>query len=108
MLFLWIANWTSGQDLLFHILSWVYNSLKSSVKLVGAARFLAAGEAIDEDIMLRQAFSTTIMVSIHLLIVLNSSDIFASLSTEHISIDKAVGGNVNFFDMSPKLAMSRT
>ena len=65
------------------------------VKSTAAAEILAAGEAIDDGKMLTQTLSILLGRKIELLIVLDSKDLFTSLSTQRNSIDKSVRGDVN-------------
>ena len=79
----------------FHTLSWISHKSKRPVKSVGAAEILAAGEAIDEGKLLRLALTTILPLNIDFMLVLDSRDLFNSLSTCRNSADRSIRADVN-------------
>lgn len=88
-----IGDMTNGS--IIHTVSWSSRKSKRPVKSVGAAEILAAGEAIDEGKLIAQSYSMILGFQLDLIIVLDSKDLFYSLSTQRNSIDKSIRANVN-------------
>ena len=65
------------------------------MKSVGAAKILAAGEAIDEGKMLRLILSTLLPVDIGFMLVVDSRDLFNSLLTCRNATDRSIRANLN-------------
>ena len=79
----------------FHVISWSSRKSRRPVKSIGAAEILAVGEGIDEGKMLRGAFSKLLGIEIDLLVVLDSKDLFDTLSTCRNATDRSVRADVN-------------
>lgn len=76
------------------MMSWISNEAKRPVKSVPAAKLLAAGEGIGEGKMLINALSEMLAVPVNLQVCLDSKDLFTFLSTQKVSIDKSIRGDV--------------
>lgn len=80
---------------IFHVVAWSSHCAKRPVRSIGAAEILAAGESIDEGKMLAATLGAVFNSSIPFEIILDSSDLFTSLSTQRQSIDKSTRADVN-------------
>ena len=80
---------------LFHTLTWSSHRSSRPVKSVGAAEILAAGEAIDESKALVQALSVLLNMKIDLKLLLDSRDLFESISTCRNSTDRSIRADVS-------------
>lgn len=78
-----------------HILSWLSYKSKRTVRSIGAAEFLAASEAIDGGQLLKSALSLLLGMPVPLYIIVDSRDLYISLSTRHKSIDKSIRAKLN-------------
>ena len=67
------------------MLSWVSHKSKSPVKSIGAAEIFAASEAIDEGKVLCRALKALLGAQVELIIVVDSKDLYTSLSTQRNS-----------------------
>lgn len=65
----------------YHTLSWTSHKPKRPVKSIGSAEIYAAGEAIDEGKVLAKAYERLLGVKTHLWVVVDSRDLFTTLST---------------------------
>lgn len=79
----------------FHTISWLSHKSKRPVKSTAAAETLAASEAIDEGKVLKKAFSVLFGFTVPLIIVIDSKDLYTSLSTQRNSIDRSIRADVN-------------
>ena len=79
----------------FHALSWISHKSKRPVKSVGAAEILAAGEAIDEGKLLKFAVSTLLPFTIDFMLVVDSRDLYNTLSTCRNSADRSIRADVS-------------
>lgn len=79
----------------YHILSWISHKTKRPVKSVPAAEILAASESIDEGKLLKKAYSELINVEVKLIVCVDSKDLFTSLSTQRLSLDRSIRGDVS-------------
>lgn len=80
---------------IYHTLSWSSRKSKRPVKSIGAAEILAAGEAIDEGIVLAGAYQVLLGVQADLVIAFDSKDLFETLSICRNSIDLSILADVN-------------
>lgn len=80
---------------IFHVLSWMSHKSKRPVRSIGAAEILAASEAIDEGKTLKTALSTLLAIPVRLIIIVDSKDLYTSLSTRRNSIDRSIRADVN-------------
>lgn len=69
----------------FYMLSWSVDKSHRPPPSVDAAEILAAGEAIDDGMMMARRLSCTINVYIPLVVDLDSHDVFTFLSTQRNS-----------------------
>ncbi len=83
------------KDSTFYTLSWQSHRSKRPVKSTPAAEILACSEAIDEGKVLKSVFSKILRISIKLIVVVDSKDLYTSLSTKQNSIDKSIRPDVN-------------
>lgn len=74
-------------DTIFHTISWASRKSKRPVKSIGAAEILAASESIDEGKTLWKAFSCLPGIEVEVHLVLDTKDLYTSLSTQRNSID---------------------
>jgi len=78
-----------------HVLSWSSRKSKRPVKSIASAETLAVGEAIDEGKLLRNAFERLLNIEIELVIILDSKDLFDTLSTCRNATDRSIRADVN-------------
>ena len=88
-----IGDFKAG--LVFHTLNWSSQKSKRSVKSIGDAEILAAGETIDEGKVLANAYRELLHMEIELLVALDSKDLFETLSTCRNSIDRSIRADVS-------------
>ena len=81
---------------MFHVLGWSSHKARRPVKSTAAAEILAASEAIDDGKMLARTLSYIYKSRIELVILLDSKDLYNSLSTQRNSVDKSVRDDVNY------------
>lgn len=79
----------------FHTLSWMSHKSRRPVRSIAAAEVLAASEAIDEGKILKSTFSTLLSSPVRLVIIVDSKDLYTSLSTRRNSVDKSIRADVN-------------
>lgn len=77
-------------------MSWSLHASKRPVTSIAASQVLAAGEAVDEGIVLKQIFSTLLDINVELIIALDSSNIYISLKTQRKAAICSVRSNVNY------------
>ena len=80
---------------IFHTLGWSSQKSKRPTKSVGAAETLAAGSAIDEGKTLVQAYQTLLNLNVDLVIVVDTKDLYDSLSTCRNATDKSIRADVS-------------
>ena len=83
------------QGSIFHTIQWHSHKSKRPVKSIGAAEILAAGEGIDEAKFLTNAYKALLGVHIDLQLVVDSKDLYDSLSTCRNSIDRSIRVDVS-------------
>ncbi len=81
-------------DSIFHVLSWSPRKSRRPVKSVASAETLAAREAIDEGKVLVNALTELLNIKIGLWIAVDSKDLFSSLSTCWLALDRSIRGVV--------------
>eukprot|EP00178_Gracilaria_changii_P001336 TRINITY_DN1187_c0_g1_i1.p1 TRINITY_DN1187_c0_g1~~TRINITY_DN1187_c0_g1_i1.p1 ORF type:complete len:639 (-),score=88.06 TRINITY_DN1187_c0_g1_i1:5196-7112(-) len=79
----------------FHPVSWSSHKSRRPVKSIGSAEVLAAGCAIDEGKVLKRAFSKLLDVEVSLLVVVDSKDLFDTLSTCRNATDRSIRADVS-------------
>ena len=79
----------------FHALSWASHKSKRPVKSIASAEILAVGEAIDEGKILAKAYEELIGVQTELWIILDSKDLYETLTTCRNATDRSVRGDVS-------------
>lgn len=84
-----------GKDAHFHTLSCMCEKSRRPTKSTGDAEVLAAGEAIDEGKVLRATFELLLDISIGLIVVVDSKDLYTSLSTQRNCVDRSIRADVN-------------
>lgn len=89
-----IGNLEEGS--FYHTISWASHKSKRPVRSIAAGEILAAGEGIDEGVMLKRAYSLLLGIKAELIVVLDSKDLYTSLSTQRQSIDRSVCADVNY------------
>lgn len=78
-----------------HLLSWASHKSRRPVRSTSAAKILAAGEALDEIVLLRDVLSTILGVCVLLAVLVDSKDLYRPLSSQRHPTDKSVRGYVN-------------
>lgn len=79
----------------FHALSWFSHKSSRPVKSIGAAEILGFGEAIDEGKVLAKAYETLLGIEIDLSVIVDSKDLYDTLSTCQNSTDRSVRADVS-------------
>lgn len=90
---LFIGDVASGST--FYLLSWSSHKSRRPVKSTPAAEILAASEALDELVCLHSVIVRILGVPVNLWQLVDSKDLYTSLSTQRQSIDKSVRNDVN-------------
>eukprot|EP00171_Calliarthron_tuberculosum_P001315 IDg1315t1 len=80
---------------IFHTISWVSHKSKRPVKSIGSAEILAAGEAIDEGKNVANAYQKLLGLKVDLIVVVDSKDLFTTLSTCRNATDRSIRGDVS-------------
>lgn len=80
---------------IFHILAWASHKSRRPVKSTPAAEILAASEALDVLVPLRSAMESIIGIEIEAWELVDSKDLYQSLTTQRNSVDRSVRGDVN-------------
>lgn len=70
-----------------------------------AAEILAAGEAIEKTVLLLEAISTVLQVYVTVVVLLDSKELFSSLSSQRNTIDKSIHGDVNAIRFHHEIAV---
>lgn len=81
------------QGSIFHGLHWTSNKSKRPVRSTAGAELLAAGYSIDEGKILRNVYQDVLGISVNLDNVVDSTDLWTTLSTCRDSLDKSIRGN---------------
>ena len=82
------------KNAIYHAVSWMSHKSKRPVKSVPAAEIFAAAEGIYEGKTVAMAYSELLDVEIKIRVLVDSKDLFTSLSTQKNSIDKSIRGDV--------------
>lgn len=88
-----IGELTEGA--VFYTLLWLSHKSRRPVKSVPAAEILAAAEGIDEEKMLAATYSEFLGVQVKLRVYIDSKDLFSSLSTQRVSVDRSIRSDVS-------------
>ena len=78
----------------FHSLIWFSKRAKRPVKSVASAEVLATGAAADEGMLLKNACIKLFGVNIELCVIVDTMDLFDTISTKRLPTDKAIKGDV--------------
>ena len=78
----------------FHVLSWRSNISKHPVKSIVSAETFAASAALDEALLVSSAFLVILKTAIPTTLIVDSKDLFDSLSPCHVSEDRSIRANV--------------
>lgn len=78
----------------FHTLTWTSHLSKRPTKSIASAELLAAGAAIDQSKQIAQAYKILLNIDVHLCVVVDSKDLFSSLSTCRTPEDKSILADV--------------
>lgn len=79
---------------IFHVLSRSSHKSKRPVRSIGAAEILPAGKEIDEKKILSLTMSIVLATAIPLHVILDSEELYNSLSTTRNFVDKSIGSDV--------------
>ena len=80
---------------IFYIISWQSHKSRRPVKSSAAAETLAAAEAIDEGKTLKSTLTSVLQIDVPFYLVVDTKDLYTSLSTKKNSIDKSIRADVN-------------
>lgn len=80
----------------YYTVSWSSHNSERLVRSIAAGKILAAGERIDEWFMPKQTYPLLHGSYIELIEVLDSKDLYTSLSTQLQSVDRYVRADVNY------------
>lgn len=83
------------QGSVIHIMSWASHRSRRPVRSTPAAEILAAGEALDEIVSLKNALSAMLGIKVQLAVLVDSKDLYRSLSSQRHLTDKSVRADVN-------------
>lgn len=78
----------------FHPISWLSHKSRRPVKSLPAAEILAASEAIDEAKAVAGVYSELFDMEIKIRLCADSKDLFTCLSTQKMSVDRSIRGDV--------------
>lgn len=78
----------------FHPITWLSHKSRRPIKSVPAAEILAASEAIDEAKAIAGVYSELFNMNIKVRLCVDSKDLFTSLSTQRLSVDRSIRGDV--------------
>lgn len=81
-------------DSVYHVISWNWHKARRRVKSIGAAETLAAGDAVDIGKILEKAYATILQGQVDLVIVVDTKDIYTTLSTQRELLDKSIRRDV--------------
>lgn len=79
---------------IFHAISWASHKAHRPVRSTGAAEIMAAGEGVDIGKILTQVYKTLLHAAINLIVVVDSKDLYTTLTTQRQSIDRSIRGDV--------------
>lgn len=79
----------------YYTLNWSSHKSRRPVRSIGAAEIIAVGEAIDDGKTLKSALTALLGISVQLVVVTDSKDMYTSLSTQRNSVDKSIRSDVN-------------
>lgn len=79
----------------FHTLLWLSHKSKRALKSVPLAEILAAAEGIDEGKAISAVYCELLETDVKLRIFVDSKDLFTSMSTQRVSVDRSIRGDVS-------------
>lgn len=88
-----LGDVTRGSE--FFFLSWALQISQQPVRSIPAAQILAAGDSIDEIVIYERTLNLTLGICIKLIVLVDSNDLYHSLSAQRNSIDKSFCADVN-------------
>ena len=83
------------KDKIIHPISWISHKSKRPVRSTPAAEILAAGEGVDEGKVISCALTEIISIQINTNLIVDSKDLYTSMSTQRNSIDRSIRGDVS-------------
>lgn len=83
------------KESVFHTIAWRSQKSKRPTKSVGAAETLAAGSAVDEGKVLVRAYQELLDITMDLVVIVDSKDLYDSLSTCRGATDKSIRADVS-------------
>lgn len=78
-----------------HLFSWALQRSGSPVRSTAAAEVLAAGQALHKIVCIRDALAHLLNINVSLAILVNSKDLYSSLSLQRPYTNESVRGDVN-------------
>lgn len=79
---------------IIHTITWASHLSKRPVKSIASAEVLAAGDAIDDGKLIANVYKVLLGIDVHLYVVVDSKDLFSSLSTCRTPEDKSILADV--------------
>lgn len=74
----------------YHSITWFYKKAKRPVKSVASAEVLGTGAAFDESVLLKHTYSKLLGISVRLFLVVDSKDLYDTISTKRLPTDKSI------------------
>ena len=83
------------QGAVFHPLTLISKRAKSPIKSVSYAKVLSASTAADEGTILKQAYNKLLGIDVGFTIVVDTKDLYDTISTKRLPTDKTIKGDVS-------------
>jgi len=78
-----------------HTISWSSTKSKRPVKSIGSAEVFAIGSGIDEGKVIVQAYESVLNMKLDLVIVVDSKDLYDTISTCRLATDRSIRGDIS-------------
>ena len=78
-----------------HTISWSSTKSKRPVKSIGSAEVFAIGSGIDEGQVIVQAYESVLNMKLDLVIVVDSKDLYDTISTCRLATDRSIRGDIS-------------
>ena len=79
-----------------HTFKWSSRKSRRPVRSIADGKLFAVGQGVDGGIMLKRTLSLLLGLFVELIVIIDSKDLYNSLSTQRQSIDHSVRADVNF------------
>lgn len=81
-------------DSIFHTISWSSYKARRPVKSTAAAEIIAAGEGVEHGKVIADAYRLLLNVSIYLVVVVDSKNLFTALTTKRQFVGQSIRGDI--------------